>query len=111
MTITSSLYRQVLFCAHDWLGSHLHPVFYLRETWHRAMGRSGTICMFQPEGPQYVICCARSVRNASYVFASYLSTRSLAFCTAVHVGVRPKEAALHFAAADRRATRSRRGSG
>src|SRR5712691_7708241 len=37
----------------------------------------------QSERPQYVICCAKSVRNACYVFAPYLSTRSLAFCTAV----------------------------
>src|SRR6266702_3703683 len=37
----------------------------------------------------YVVCCARSVRNACYVFAPHLSTRSLAFHIAVHVGVRP----------------------
>jgi vacuolar-type H+-ATPase subunit H len=58
-----------------------------------------------------LICCAESVRNAGYVFATYLSTRSLAFCPTVHGGFRPKDAVLHFAAAHRRATRSRRRSG
>ena len=40
----------LLLCAHDWLGSHLHLVLPMRETWHRAMGRFGTICKLQPDG-------------------------------------------------------------
>ena len=45
------------------------------------------------------------------MFTPCLSTRALAVFTAVHGGVRPNEAALHFAAADRSAARSRRRSG
>jgi hypothetical protein len=49
---------------HFGLGSHLQPVFdRTRETWHRAMGRFGTICKLQPDG-------RRNIRNMSCVVPS-----------------------------------------
>src|ERR1700733_10358386 len=78
-------------------------------------GRIGYDRYAAPDGRQnnlqLVAGWPKSLRNTCHVFASYLSTRPLAFCTAVRVGRCPNQAAVHFAAADRCAARSRRRSG
>src|SRR6202034_4754683 len=82
---------------------------------HHAIDRFSTIFKVHPDGRRYIrnlsFVGAQSVRNAGYALASYLSTRSLALRTAVHVGLRPNKTALHFAPADWCAPRSRRRSG